>query len=197
VDITALLSNIEHELGTERLTRLKKNEDSYQQFWLGVLEALHRIDTNKPFVGFLISNGYGAIRNMRRSESSKTRLRGCPTCGTEYGFRTKVCPLCGSETDSLFRLSSMVNQEGQFIEYEDRKPTRDINLAIDIESFLTTLEDKEYYVAKRWMMDRADLLFANHVKQIAFEMEISAPRVTQIKNVIRKKFKSWYFDINE
>jgi len=91
----------------------------------------------------------------------------------------------------------MVNQEGQFIEYEDRKPTRDINLAIDIESFLTTLEDKEYYVAKRWMMDRADLLFANHVKQIAFEMEISAPRVTQIKNVIRKKFKSWYFDINE
>lgn len=191
-----LVREIEVALGPDRLFYLKKNEDAYQQFWLGVLEAFGRMDKDRDFIGFLVSNGYGAVRNMNRSEYSKSKMRYCPSCGKRLGYRTKICPFCNSETETKTRNISIVNRDGEFIEYEDDRPSRDIDLSLDIDTFLLTLEGNQQYIARRWMKDRADLLFANHVKQLAFELEISAPRVVQIKNIIRKKFKSWYYGIN-
>lgn len=196
LDTIFVIQEIEKALGPQRIKMLKRDEDSYQQFWLGVLEALNRVNLNKDFVGFLIMNGYGAVRNMKRTEYSKRRMRTC-TCGKILGYRTKICPCCGIETESQVRLSAIVNAEGENIEYEDLRPSRDIDFSVDTKMFVDTLSGQQKYIARRWMLDRADLLFANHVKQIAFELDISAPRVVQIKNIIKKKFKSWYFDINE
>lgn len=196
MDTNSLIYEIESALGHDRLTYLKKNEDKYQQFWLGVLEAFGRMDKDRDFIGFLISNGYGAIRNMNRSEYSKSKMKRCLTCGKLYGYRTRICPKCYEETETQVRTVSTYNREGEVIDYEDTRNVHDINFSIDIESFLLTLEGNQKYIARRWFKDRVDMLFVNHVKQLAFELEISEPRVTQIKNIIRKKFKSWYFGIN-
>jgi len=187
-----LILTIEEALGPDRLTKLRNNEDAYQQFWLGVLEAMSRADLSKETVGYLISSGYGSIRNMRRAENSKGKMRTCSICGVEYGYRTKVCRYCGAETDSSCRVSSTTGSDGGEIDFEDRTRS-ELDFTIDISIFLETLTGNERYIAKRWLVDRADLLFANHTKQIAFELDLSSPRVAQIKTVVRQKFKDWYW----
>lgn len=187
-----LIPTIEGALGPERLRRLKRDDDAYQQFWLGVLEALSRVDLSRDSVSFLISNGYGSIRNMRRGENSRNRIRHCPSCGREYGNRTVECPLCRVPTEGAVRVVPTSNSEGCEIDFEDRRGA-DPDVGVDIGLFLKTLSGRELYVGRRWLQDRADLLYKNHLEQIAFELGISKPRAAQIKMKVKVAFRRWYF----
>jgi len=190
-----LISTIEGALGPERLARLRADDDVYQQFWLGVLEALGRADLSREQVGFLISNGYGAVRNMRRAENSRSRYRSCPNCGHTLGNRTVRCPDCGEATVGAARLSSTTTAEGAVLDLPDSSyPVEGpVDLRLDVESFLKTLSGTDLYVGRRWLRDRADLLYKNHLAQIAFELGVSKPRVAQVKARVREAFRRWYW----
>jgi len=181
-----LISVIEESLGADRLSRLHNNEDDYQDFWIGVLEAFKRVDWDRDMIGFLITSGYGAIRNAKRSTWSVERYRYCPKCGKIFGYRTVECPDCKIETISDMRHT----------EY-DTTPARtapDQDLEMTIQDFVITLNGNAKYIAKRWMIDRADLKYQNHSKQIAFELGLSPARVAQIKKTIKAEFQ---FYINQ
>ena len=179
-----LIPAVEQELGPERLARLRRDPDTYQQFWLGVLEATARVDWTRESLAFLISNGFGAVRNMRRSERSLNGMRTCKDCGAVYGYRTKSCPICGQELDAAARLS-------EFEDYHPAKEEADVEAMLDVRAFVETLEGRARYVARRWMINRADLYFVNYKKQIAVELGISAPRVAQIVKSLKAGFVAW------
>lgn len=179
-----IIAIIEQGLGPARLNILKKNEDSFQDFWEGVLKAIPRVDWNKDPVPYLISSGYGQINNVKRSSWSAEKFRFCPNCGQVYGYRTKICVVCGNELESS-------NRHSEYEDYHEGTKGPDQELAMDIELFVDTLIGNEKYTAKRWMIDRADLRYQNYSKQIAFELNISAPRVSQIIGKIKQKFQGY------
>jgi len=179
-----LIIVIEAALGPSRLSALKRNEDSYQDFWLGVLEAYERVDWERDPIAFLISSGYGTIRNARRSGWTADRFRHCPSCGRILGYRSVVCPKCGCETESDHRHQVMLAEPAS-------KPEHDLDLAMTIEQFVATLTGNKKHVAKRWMIDRADLLYQNYSKQLAFELGVSAPRVAQIVSKLKQEFQAF------
>lgn len=184
-----LIIAVEEGLGAERLARLKRDPDAYQQFWLGVLEAVSRINPDKDMVAYLISSGYGAVRNMRRSERTWSSMKVCPECGKIYGYRKRVCPECGVE----------LKTEARHSEYQDwhQAPSEpDVDLLMEINVFVETLSGPDAYVARRWMVERADLLFKNHLAQIALELGVSSPRVAFIKKRIKQKFLEWHYGVN-
>jgi len=188
-----LIPTIEGALGPDRVARLKKDEDAYQQFWIGVLEALGRADLNRETVGFLISNGYGAVRNMRKAGNSRSRMKACPSCGRICGNRTVTCPGCGAETVGSARVVSTSLPEGGEADFPSPQYRGAHDLSIDVWLFLRTLSGRDLYVARRVMVDRADLLFKNHLAQIGFELGVSKQRVSQIKVRVREAFRRWYY----
>ena len=184
-----LIVTIEEGLGPERLAKLKRDSDAFQQFWLGVLEAVSRIDPDKDMVAYLISSGYGAVRNMRRSDRTWSSMKTCPECGRVFGYRRKACPECGVE----------LRVEARHSEYQDwhQAPLgSDADLLMEVEMFVETLSGLDAYVARRWMVERADLLFKNHLTQIASELGVSSPRVAFIKKRIKQKFLEWHYGVS-
>ena len=174
-----LVVMIENGLGEERLRKLKKNEDDYQNFWLGVLEHRKDSDGRDP-IPYLICCGYGAIRNARLSENTKRKMK--VKDGKMKSYR--------SDGETVVRLVSATKENGEQWDFESKD--RDKNFELDIERFLSTLHGNERYVARRWLLDRADLMYDNHCKQIALEMNCSAPYVARVKKSIRNKWKNWY-----
>jgi ribosomal protein L37E len=179
-----LVAAVEAGLGPGRLAKLKRNPDSYQQFWLGVLEARLRLDGIRDSVPFLISNGYGAVRNMRRAENSFQQLRVCPECGKVYGNRTKECPDCGVPTVASVRHSEYAEW------YSPQSSELDL-LRVDLEAFVGGLSGNRAYVARRWLLDRADLYYDNHLERIAGELGLTSARAAQIKASVRAELRGW------
>lgn len=184
-----LIEQIEKGLGYQRLNNLKKREDDYQIFWIGVLEHRKDVDVNRDPIPYLISCGYGAIRNEKLKENTKNKLRYCPCCGREFSYRRVECPDCRSETITDQRIYSS-NINGEEMEFE-QKDSELLNLVdqLDLTNFVSKLYGKEHYVAKRWILDRADLKYDNHLKQIGLELGCSAPYVAKLKKEIIKKWK--------
>ena len=179
---------VEEGLGPERLSKLKRDSDAFQQFWLGVLEAASRTDPDRDAVAYLISSGYGAVWNMRRSDRTWSSMKVCPECGRVYAYRRKTCPRCGVE----------LKAEARHSEYQDwyQAPDGpDVELSMEVEAFVDTLSGLDAYVARRWMVERADLLFKNHLIQIASELGVSSPRVAFIKKRIKQKFLEWHYGV--
>lgn len=171
---------IEKELGKRR-----KNltEDQYQIFWVGVLKALKTVDKNRDIIPYLILRGFGEVKNQRRSEFSHKYLKYCPVCGKSFGFRTQICKLCNEEL-------LIDNRQSEFVEHNTYD--EDITNVVMIKQFVKTLSGKRRYVAQRWLIDRADLMYDNHLKQIAFELNISAPAVSTHKTKVQRDFLKWY-----
>jgi len=177
-----LIPVIEAALGPSRLAALKRNEDQYQDFWLGVLEAYNRVDWDRDAIAYLITSGYGAVRNAKRSGWTADRFRHCPACGKVQGYRAVRCSRCGAETQSEVRHHTILMEPES-----GSGPDRDLRMTI--EQFVETLSGNRRYIAKRWMLDRADLLYQNYSKQLAFELGISAPRVAQIVSRLKRDFQ--------
>lgn len=93
-----------------------------------------------------------------------------------------ICPECGGETESEIRCSEMKLEP-------PARERRDADLAMTLEQFVDTKVDKERYIARRWLLDRADLRYQNYQKQIAYEIKLSAPRVAQIVTKLKREFQ--------
>lgn len=180
-----LVRQIEQALGEARLAKLRSNEDNYQIFWLGVLEHRKNIDQTRDPIPYLLSCGYGAIRNEYLKENTRAKYRWCPVCGRRYSYRQTVCK-CGRETVTDRRIVSPVLEDGSDVEFPCYDEQRD--LEIDIQRFVSLLQGVEKYVATRWLVDRADLHYNNHLKQIASEIGCSAPYVAKVKKNVRNKW---------
>ena len=174
------VDKIEKALGSRKRYM---TEDQYQTFWVGVLKATSDLNPEKDQIPFLIMRGLGEIKNMQRSEYSYKYYKFCPVCGKEYPFRSKIC-ICGQELEISHR----------HVELFDPPQIQEDPLdKIVIEEFLDTREEgTQKYVAKRWLQDRADVMYDNHLKQIGFELGISAPAVASHKKKIKQKFLLWY-----
>ena len=184
-----IVAQIEQGLGTDRLAKLKKNEDNYQIFWVGVLEHRHSVDPSRDPIPYLISCGYGAVANARLSENTRTKVRVCDKCGKVYSYRYSHCPCCAEESRTESRLVSTTLADGTEYEFEFASDEDKIILDADISRFIQKLYGNERYIAKRWLIDRADLKYDNHCKQIALELGCSAPYVARVKKAIRNKWK--------
>lgn len=183
-----LVSDIEQGLGKERLQKLKQNEDSYQIFWLGVLEHRSNIDPKRDPIPYLISCGYGAIANSRLTSNTRNKMRVCDRCGKIFSYRHSVCPCCQEESRTEQKIFSTTLSDGTDLEFE-YEDNQEWILKSDVERFVQTLHGNERYVAKRWLIDRADLRYDNHCKQIALELGCSSPYVARVKKAIRNKWK--------
>lgn len=179
-----LVPVIEAALGPRRLAALRRDEDAYQDFWVGVLEALARVDWDRDVVAYLITSGYGAVRNGRRAGWTDERLRRCPSCGGTFGYRAVRCPRCGAETESEVRHCELA------VEPEARRG-EDADLRMSLEQFVATRAGNEAYVARRWLLERADLRYQNYQKQIAYELGLSAPRVAQVVSKLRRELQAF------
>lgn len=184
-----IIAQIEQGLGADRLAKLKKDDDNYQIFWLGVLEHRHSIDPTRDPIPYLISCGYGAIANTRLMENTRKKVRVCDKCGRIYSYRYSHCPHCMEENRTEPRVISTAMVDGSEYEFETPNTENSIILDLDITRFISTLYGNEKYVAKRWLIDRADLRYDNHCKQIALELGCSAPYVARVKKSIRNKWK--------
>lgn len=179
-----LVEKIEEGLGSDRLRELKRKEDEYQMFWVGVLEALPKARPQNE-VPYLITAGYGAVRNYRRAENSRAYYKVCPQCGESYGYRTRYCSQDGA----------LLENRSRSVEYLDRHETsihEQVEERILLEQFVGILEGRRRYIARRWLLDRADVLYDNHIKQIAGELGISAPAVARHKQYIKEQLFYWY-----
>lgn len=179
-----LIPAIEEALGPQRLAALRRNEDDYQEFWVGVLEALKRVDWSRDVMAYLISSGYGAVRNANRREWTDKRLRWCPSCGGTFGYRQVECPRCGAMTESEVRHSDLTVEPAA-------RQGADRDFEMSLESFVATLTGNARHVAKRWLLDRADLWYQNYQKQIAFELGLSAPRVAQVVSKLKRDLQAY------
>lgn len=184
-----IVQEIEQGLGKDRLQKLKRNEDNYQIFWLGVLEHRHSVDKNRDPIPYLISCGYGAIANARLMENTRQKIRVCDKCGREYSYRYSYCPHCHEESRTEPRIFSTSLNDGSEWEFESRNGEDRLILDMDLIRFVNSLHGNEQYIARRWLLDRADLKYDNHCKQIALELGCSAPYVARVKKSIRNKWK--------
>ena len=70
----------------------------------------------------------------------------------------------------------------------------DIDARLDIERFVNGLIGRRYqYFARRWLIDRVDLLVPDPMRQIAWEMGLSRARVGQMKVDVIHWFKGWTY----
>jgi len=187
-----MVHEIEQGLGQDRLQKLKRNEDNYQIFWLGVLEHRQSVDRSRDPIPYLIACGYGAIANARLKENSRQKMRVCDRCGHVFPYRSSHCPHCHDENRTESRLTSTTLPDGNECEFECDSGEDAILLGLDVERFVNTLHGNERFVARRWLIDRADLKYDNHCKQIALELGCSAPYVARVKKAIRNKWKLMY-----
>jgi hypothetical protein len=163
--------------------RFWKDEELTQVFWLGVYKSIKTVDWEKDPIKYLTNGGNQEIKNYILVNYRKSLVKYCNSCGRYVSFRKFFCPRCNTELIIINR----------FVEFVDSVHEDDAIIdKVMIEQFVGILENTEFYVAKRWLLERADLYEQNHLKTIAIELNISAPRVAQIKNKIRKKFKEWY-----
>lgn len=179
-DPDGLVTVIERELGS-KFSRIS-DEDKKQTFWLGVVKAFDRVDHQRDALQFLILAGWNEVANYKRSVWSRENIRYCNVCNKYHGYRVKYCPTCGQEMLIAKRFKSITDNY-RYKENWDH--------SIHLQMFVETLSGKIRYIAQRWLLDRVDLLFENHSKQLAFELNISAPMVSKYKNRIRKLYKEW------
>lgn len=177
-DPNRFLKLIRRRAGNARFFR---DEDLTQVFWIGVLKSVPKARPDDP-VKYLVNMGYGEVRNHRAAVHRREYVKTCPSCSGQYPYRTMYCVRCMEELEFMRR--KVPEKE---IPYYDEDPV----LGVAIQQFIDTLQGKERYIAHRWLVDRADLHFKNHLKSIAGELGISAPRVAQLKTKIRRKFKEW------
>lgn len=178
-----LVHVIKSALGTKYYS-LKQDEDKEQTFWLGVVKAISSIDYDRDPLEYLILSGWNEIRNYNKHTWSRDIVRFCSRCNKYYGYRTKICPTCGDDMQNLKR-SQIYNDNCHFSHESD------IDIMLNIEEFVNTLSGKQKYVAHRWLLDRADLMYQNYSKQLAQELGVSAPMISKYVKQIRTKFKRW------
>jgi hypothetical protein len=178
--IAEFISRVEGQVNRSRWWR---DDDLRQVFWLGVVESFYDLGGGDTQMAFIVQRGRGAVRNEVRANWSRVLRKRCPGCGREYGYRTTICRGCGVELVILSRYTPYIDSYTDDAEDVER---------VDLDLFVLTLDGRQAYVARRWLIDRADLCYENHLQQIASELGISDPAVARMKRIIRRRFREWY-----
>lgn len=177
-----LVQRINDGLGRDRLTSLKKDPDSYQTFWIGVMKAHNTADHGRDIIPFLILKGYGEIKNNRRIENNKKYQKYCPECNKHMGFRKVVCDECGGELDL----------EGVLVEFSDYHPAYfNHDIDIMIEMYVDSLNGNLKHVARRWLIERIDLISNNSTELLSMEVGVSKVTISKYKKFIKQGFHEW------
>ncbi len=172
----SLVKRVELALGTRKRML---TEDQYQTFWVGVMKAYKDADPSRDIIPYLIMRGFGEVRNELRRHWSYEHYKYCPECGSMFVYRKHTCSKCQHELISDWR----------HVEYIDhQREQHDPTDKLFIEQFVLTLVGPRRYVAKRWLLDRADLMCENHIKQIAFELGVTEAAVAKHKRKIKQAF---------
>lgn len=167
----------------KRYKRIEQDQDEHQEFWVGLLDA-QRKHPDKS-IPYLIRAGYWSLMTYRRSERSKDLADYCEKCNIVSNSQMRYCPKCGSEMHFIRRK----------VEYNDVFRSRyNIGLLerLVIEQFIETQCGSAKYIAKRWMIDRADLLYRNYQEQLAREIGISQQAISKHCRKIKNRFIIFY-----
>jgi len=132
----------------------------------------------------LFLQGVNKVRHYIITNDSRRLNRYCDQCNRFYGFRTVRCRECGSEMRITSRM--LVYKDYEHGDYDP-----DMIIKISMEQFVETLDGKYRYIAKRWLLDRVDLMYDNHLKQLALELGMSAPRIAKLKKSVRERYIEW------
>lgn len=180
-DPQGFMREIRRRLGP---TKIWRYEDLRQVFWLGVIRGTQSVDwtpEEDPAL-YLVTRGIGEVRDYLASQRVRSLVKRCLSCGRINGHRRVRCLECGGKL-------RYENRSVAFIEHLvlDEDPLD----RIEVEQFVATLTGKMAVVARRWLLDRADLYYDNHLAQIGQELGMSAPGVAKIKRRIRESFREW------
>ena len=169
---------------------LLKNEDDYQNFWLGVYEAIKMADFTRDVVPYLITKGYYKISEERRRDNKHIYVAYCENCNRYRKHYQSECYRCHGSLQYMSRCE-LVEDIARYVEkhhIELRSSDEDIVNRLAVEQYIDRLgnEDERYaHIAKRLFIDRVDLLVDNYCKQLSKEtgMGVStiANRVTKIR----------------
>lgn len=161
-----------------------KSDDYRQVFWIGVFEALSDVDWSQDPIKYLVIRGTVKVRNYIRTNNCINYHKICNKCGKSYHYRAIKCS-CGGSLSTKQRYVDEIEE----ISYRDDEVILD---KIVFESFIDTLEGVEKEIAKKWIIDRADLYFDNMALEIANDLGITERTVLRYKKKIREKFQEWY-----
>jgi hypothetical protein len=191
-----VLARVSEGLGY-RLNVLLDNEDDYQNFWLGVYEAIKMADFTRDVVPYLIIKGYSKISQERRRDNRHIYVAYCGNCNRYRKHYQSECYLCHGSLQYMSRCEAVEDTTGYVMDIdryvkkhhiELRSSDEDIINRLAVEQYIDRLgnEDKRYaHIAKRLFIDRVDLLVDNYCKQLSREtgMGVStiANRVTKIR----------------
>jgi len=158
--------------------------DITQVFWLGVMKGIQKVRPNDP-LKYLVVRGYGAVRSYAMANYHQGLMKVCRVCGRTWHFRKGWCS-CGGVLDIRNRFAGL----GGLVQLSDIEV---LDIKVDIDLFVETLPKGRFrYVARRWLQDRVDLLYVNHLQQLSLEMGISAQAVSRYKVRVRNSYRSWY-----
>jgi hypothetical protein len=198
-----LVKMVEQGLGPKRLASLKKDEDSYQNFWIGVLKSLPRSDKYEDKIPYLIRSGYGEISDAYRVDARKEFRKWCPKCRKFHSVSRIYCPKCGEELDVVNRNDSLDTEYAPQI--ADRQ-WNDLDLGMDIRKFVQyvnrlyragEVDGRFHHVTVRWLVNRVDLFEDNHSVTLAQELGCTPQNISRIKKQIRELFSEYYAGVNE
>lgn len=177
-DPRGFMAEIRNRVGPAKLWQ---DDDLQQVFWLGVVRGTQKVKWDRDPIPYLITRGFGEVRNYLSSQRLRSVIKRCVECGSENSYRKSRCE-CGGEL-------VLENRMAQFVQHttEDVDPLD----ALEVEQFVGTLSGRMGFVARRWLMERADLYYDNHLKQIGSELGISAVAVSHYKDRIRESFRIW------
>lgn len=177
-----VLVRVSEGLGS-RLNILLSNEDNYQNFWLGVYEAIEVADFTRDVVPYLIAKGYSKISQENCRNNKHLFVAYCENCKRHCKHYQSECRKCHGQLQYKSRCSSV--EDGHI---ELHTSDEDITTRLAVEQYIDRLgnEDKiSAYIAKRVFLDHVGLFVDNYCKQLSKEtgMGVStiANRVTKIR----------------
>jgi len=182
-----VLVRVSEGLG-HRLNVLSNNEDNYQNFWVGVYEAIDMADFTRDVVPYLIAKGYSKISQESRRDNRHIYVAYCGNCNRYRKHYQSECHKCHGSLQYKSRCDYIEDNP-----IELGSSDEDIVNRLAVEQYVDRLgnEDKRYaYIAKRLFLDRVDLLVDNYCKQLSKEtgMGVStiANRVTKIRHELSR-----------
>ncbi len=159
-----------------------KDPDLQQIYWLGVIEGLQRAK-NDRMTDWLHLCGCNAVRDHYKKEWSYHKVKYCPVCNKEFGYRTRTIYCC-EELKTRDRYD-------KYIKYNFRGDDPDITLRISIEQYVGTLEGIKRQIAHKLLIQQYEVIFENGIKQVAAEMDISVVSVYKWKRKILAGLRAW------
>jgi hypothetical protein len=199
LDLNKLVQDIERELGQKRLEGLKRDPDNYQIFWIAILEnidkAVKGLEIHDNITSYLITKGYFGVKHAKVSEGRHRYVAYCSKCGKYHPYTYQECPKCHTPLQYVYRHRHLSeNYDERYTNaYQPKWNDRDTTMDIAIQDFVESIEnDKDRYVASRWMLDRLDLKVDNYQAQIAVEMGVGQSCVARRVIQLKKAFQIWY-----